>query len=343
LYKEDDMAGIFGSGLSHISNLLGGFEGATDWNSYWGNVGQGYVNDWNNMTGFFSDPLGALDSWMNPQPEMRGAESANQWNTMAMDRADTLGGSAQDYLTQGTQGVDNVDTAQMNAAQMKKYAQMEAAGFNPEQFMQQWQGAQGAIANAAMSASQPFGAALNQVAQRQAALGSEAALAAMPGAANSGAGMAAFGQAYADPFAQAQVQQQGMMGNIYGNLSGQAMGQYGSNAQFGAGLQQQANQFNAANQQDMLRTNAGFMQDANMQNAGWRQQSAMQNQMMQNAMRERMMQAGNINQNAALGWGNIGAGLAADQSYLYQPISPLDMFLNMGGTAAQFGSMFAGM
>lgn len=226
--------------------------------------------------------------------------------------ADGLGGSNQwfkQYLDQGTQGVGN-----MTAAQMQNYARMQAAGFDPNQFMDQWLAAQSGIADVAMGASQPFGAALNQVAQRQAALGGEAALAAMPGGRNSGAGMAAFGTAYADPFAQAQVQQQGMMGNIYGNLSGQAMGQYGSNAQFGAGLQQQANQFNAQNQQDMFKTNAGFTQQAKLQN-----------QMMENAMRDRQMAAGNMTSAHTLGLGNLSAGLAAEQNYMYQPLSQFEI------------------
>lgn len=64
---------------------------------------------------------------------------------------------------------------------------------------------------------------LNKVAANEAALGGEAALAAMPGAANSGAGMAAFGSAYASPFAQAEAQIAENQLDLTGNLWGQQM------------------------------------------------------------------------------------------------------------------------
>lgn len=108
-------------------------------------------------------------------------------------------------------------------------------------------GQQAGLANIAQGATAPLTQQLNAVANREAALGSEAALASMPGAAQSGAGMAAFGQAYADPFARASAQiqqaQLGLTGNlwnqafggnyanqqnlagIYGNLAGNALGQ----------------------------------------------------------------------------------------------------------------------
>jgi hypothetical protein len=84
-----------------------------------------------------------------------------------------------------------------------------------DQFMGQSEG----LANMAQGATAPLTQSLNAVAAREAALGGEAALGAMPGAASSGAGMAAYGQAYADPFAKAQAniqsQQLGLTGQLW--------------------------------------------------------------------------------------------------------------------------------
>jgi hypothetical protein len=94
----------------------------------------------------------------------------------------------------------------------------------------------GGLANMAQGATAPLTQSLNAIAAREAALGGEAALGAMPGAAQSGAGMAAYGQAYGDPFAKAQAaiqqQQLGLTGQLwnsamnndystYNNLMGQ--------------------------------------------------------------------------------------------------------------------------
>jgi len=122
---------------------------------------------------------------------------------------------------------------------------------DPNAYMNQFMGQAGGLANLVSGQNSQLQQGLNAIAQRQAALGGEAALAAMPGMRNSGAGMAAFGQAYADPFAQAQAQLQ--QNQLQGTLGmwNQAMGQnaqmqgnlqnlYGQNMGLQAGLAQDA-------------------------------------------------------------------------------------------------------
>ena len=126
-----------------------------------------------------------------------------------------------------------------NAKQMGEYA-IQGASYDPNAYMQQFLGQSADLSNMVSGAQAPLQQSLNAIATRQAALGSEAALGAMPGAANSGAGMAAFGQAYADPFAQAQAQLQqnqlqgtlGLWNNALGlNQQGQmARSQFGMDA-----------------------------------------------------------------------------------------------------------------
>ena len=113
-------------------------------------------------------------------------------------------------------------------------AQQGTAGgaYDPQAYMDQFMGQQAGLANIAQGATSQLGQQLNAIAARNAALGSEAALAAMPGAANSGAGMAAFGQAYADPFAQAAAQTQAAQLNLTGNLWNQAMGANAQNQMY---------------------------------------------------------------------------------------------------------------
>lgn len=106
---------------------------------------------------------------------------------------------------------------------------------------------------------------LNAVAAREAALGGEAALGAMPGGKNTGAGMAAFGSAYADPFAKAQAQLQQNQVNLTGNLWGQQMGQNTQMASTYAdllksALQQQTDM--ASNQGDLWSPEYGEKLDA---------------------------------------------------------------------------------
>lgn len=111
----------------------------------------------------------------------------------------------------------------------------QAMSFDPNAYMNQFMGQQGGLANIAQGATATLGQSLSAIAERNARLGGEAALAAMPGARHSGAAMAAFGDAYASPFAQAAAQTQQAQLGLTGNLWNQAMG---ANAQ--------AQQFNPA-------------------------------------------------------------------------------------------------
>lgn len=146
-----------------------------------------------------------------------------------------------------------------NAQQMGQYG-AQAAQYDPNAYMNQFMGQAAGLSNLVSGENSQLQQSLNAIAGRQANLGSEAALAAMPGAANSGAGMAAYGQAYADPFAQAQAQLQqnqlqgtlGLWGNtmnnnaqgqqfqaqnysglagMYGDQANNALSQYGQMAQ----------------------------------------------------------------------------------------------------------------
>jgi hypothetical protein len=257
----------------------------------------------------------------NPTPEVVEFAGATEARQRAGSYAEPSQNAFKTMIDAGSQ-----QAAQMQAAQMQA-AQMRAAGIDPEAFMQSWKGAQGDLFNTAFSATSPYAQAMTQVAQRQAALGSEAALAAMPGARNSGAGMAAFGQAYADPFAQAQVAQQQLATGLYGDLSGRAMDQYGRNFIQNADWTQQANM-----------QNAGWQNQANAQNAGWTQQARMQNQAMEEAWRQRQLQAGNMLSTNALGWGNIEAGLASDLNYIYEPMGLYDYLKDIIAMGAQGAS-----
>lgn len=118
-----------------------------------------------------------------------------------------------------------------NASQMGQYAG-QAAQYDPNAYMNQFMGQAEGLSNLVSGQNSALQQSLNAIAGRQANLGGEAALAAMPGAANSGAGMAAFGQAYADPFAQAQAQlQQNQLQGTLG-LWNNAMGLNAGNQQF---------------------------------------------------------------------------------------------------------------
>ena len=116
--------------------------------------------------------------------------------------------------------------------------------YDPNAAYNQFMGQSGGLANMAQGATAPLTQSLNAVANRQAALGGEAALAAMPGGSQSGAGMAAFGQAYADPFAQAQAQIQSKQLDLTGSLWGQAFGGAQSAEQQQQALASQNNQAN---------------------------------------------------------------------------------------------------
>jgi hypothetical protein len=120
-----------------------------------------------------------------------------------------------------------------NAQQMGQYG-AQAAQYDSNAYMNQFMGQAAGLSNLVSGENSQLQQSLNAIAGRQANLGSEAALAAMPGAANSGAGMAAYGQAYADPFAQAQAQlQQNQLQGTLG-LWGNAMNNNAQGQQFQA-------------------------------------------------------------------------------------------------------------
>jgi hypothetical protein len=113
-----------------------------------------------------------------------------------------------DPTGQYAKGMNTLEGAYgQNLGQANQYA-AAAGAYDPNAYMNQFLGQAEGLSNLVSGQMSPLTQSLNGIATRQAALGSEAALSSMPGAANSGAGMAAFGQAYADPFAQAQAQLQ---------------------------------------------------------------------------------------------------------------------------------------
>ena len=105
---------------------------------------------------------------------------------------------------------------------------------DPNAYMQQFLGQSGALSSLVSGAQSPLQQSLNARAAEQARLGGESSLASMPGLRNSGAGMAAFGNAYAQPFADVQNQLGQQQLNLTGNLWSQAMG---ANAQQYSNLQ----------------------------------------------------------------------------------------------------------
>ena len=141
----------------------------------------------------------------------------------------------------------NYAAQQANLGQLgTQYGAQLQGSLDPEAYMNQFLGQQAGLANLVSGQNSQLQQGLNAIASRQAQLGGEAALASMPGMRNSGAAMAAFGQAYADPFAQAQsqlqqnqlqgtlglwnqalglnaqqqAQRQSTLGNLYGNILG---------------------------------------------------------------------------------------------------------------------------
>lgn len=120
----------------------------------------------------------------------------------------------------------------LNAFQ-NRYGQLSD---NPNAYMDQFMGQQGGLANIAQGASQQLGQSLNANAAESARLGGEAALAAMPGQRFSGAAQAAFGQAYAQPFAEAAAQRNAAQLGLTGQLWNQAMGQNAANYQQQLGI-----------------------------------------------------------------------------------------------------------
>jgi hypothetical protein len=121
-----------------------------------------------------------------------------------------------------------------------------AGAYDPNAYMTQFLGQAPGLANLVSGPNSALEQELNAIASREAKLGSEAALASIPGAANSGAGLNAFGTAYATPFANVnaqlgQNQLEGTLG-LWNNALGlnaqnqNAATQYGLNAaSLGAG------------------------------------------------------------------------------------------------------------
>lgn len=122
---------------------------------------------------------------------------------------------------------------------------------DPNSYMNAFMNQQAGLANIAQGATAPLSQSLAAVAEQRARQGGEQALAAMPGARFSGAAMQAFGDAYAQPFAEAAAQTQaaqlGLTGNLWNNAMGNtaqsyqnalnlAGGMYGNFAQ-GTGMQ----------------------------------------------------------------------------------------------------------
>lgn len=151
---------------------------------------------------------------------------------------------------------------------------MDAAAFDQQQYMRNFLSNEANLAQIAQGRTSALGQNLEAIASRNARLGGEAALAAMPGARNSGAGMAAFADAYASPFAQAAAQTQQAQLGLYGDLAGQSMGQYGQNAQFQSSLAQEANRLNAAAKQRAAEFDASALMDTSRFNAQQKAQAA---------------------------------------------------------------------
>lgn len=166
--------------------------------------------------------------------------------------------------------------------------------YDPEAYMRAFLGRADALSNLVSGQNSQLQQSLNAIAQQQAAQGGEAALANMPGLRNSGAAMAAYGNAYANPFAaaQAQLQQNQLQGTL--GLWNQAMGNYADayrtleqarlgayntnnanqqfleNLRFNAALQNNQNQQNYANAYANLASNLFGLQSGMLQNqSGW--------------------------------------------------------------------------
>ncbi|NJL70588.1 MAG: hypothetical protein HC888_02690 [Candidatus Competibacteraceae bacterium] len=99
-----------------------------------------------------------------------------------------------------------------------------AEGYDPNAYMNQFMNQSNSLNELVNGATSPMLAQLNALAADQARLGGESALAAMPGAANSGAGMAAFAEAQARPFAEVNAEMARRRMDMVGDLWNQSMG-----------------------------------------------------------------------------------------------------------------------
>lgn len=114
-------------------------------------------------------------------------------------------------------------TGQYSGA-MNQFANQYQNLQDPTAYMNAFMGQQQGLANMAQGATAPLSQSLSAIASQKARQGGEQALAAMPGARYSGAAMQAFGDAYAQPFADAAAQTQAAQLGLTGNLWNSAMG-----------------------------------------------------------------------------------------------------------------------
>lgn len=164
----------------------------------------------------------------------------------------------------------------------------------------------------AMGATSPLEQGMNARAGRLAKTGSEAALAALGGR-NSGAGMAAFGEAYANPFSDAALQLNQQQLGLTGNLWNQAMGLGAQGQQFKAGLQSSEALANAARAMDynkyVSETEAGN-QARGLQASGLNLEALLANQRNREAYSALELQKALANQQSELDYGK-----AASENY----------------------------
>lgn len=142
-----------------------------------------------------------------------------------------------------------MNEANFNQAQMGQYAGQVGnvqSNYDPNAYMNQFLNSTGGLANAVSGQNSQLQQSLNAIASRQAAEGvnAQAQNFAGMGALNSGAAMAAMGDAMAQPFAQvqSQLQQNQLQGTL--GLYNNAMGNYAQGNQFGAQNQLQAGMAN---------------------------------------------------------------------------------------------------
>jgi hypothetical protein len=214
----------------------------------WGNAFKGL---WGGVPGFLANGfLGGTSEngktgWENAGDYLLGSDETTY--TTVGDPTDVqwlerTPGQWDSMYTQLGQQAQGAQTSMGDWENYLKGLGLQTEAYDPNAYYQQFLGQAGGLADLVSGQMNPLSQSLNGIAARQAALGGEAALSAMPGARHSGAGMAAFGQAYADPFAQAQAQLQSaqLQGTL--GLWGNAMGLNSSGQQFKTGQANQAAQ-----------------------------------------------------------------------------------------------------
>ena len=151
-------------------------------------------------------------------------------------------GSSDDYKFMDYAGASANANSLVN--QQLTQALAGTQNMDPNAYMNMFMNQAGGLSNLVSGANAPLAQSLNALAAQSARAGGEQALAAMPGLGRSGAASAAFGQAYATPFAQAAAQ----------NQQNQLQGTLGLwNNALGLNAQQQGNLMNyAGNSQSNL-------------------------------------------------------------------------------------------